>query len=34
MEEYRRARDRWIGVGALRAIWEEKLDGVKTQQGE
>jgi len=34
MEEYRRTGDRWIGVGALRAISQEKLDVVKAQQGE
>jgi hypothetical protein len=31
-EEDRRAIHRCIGVAALRAIWEEKLDMAKAQQ--
>jgi hypothetical protein len=34
MEEYRRTRHRWIGRGTLHAIWQEKLDVAKAQQGE
>lgn len=34
MEEYRKAIHCWIGLAALRAIWQEALDMVKAQQGE
>jgi hypothetical protein len=34
MQEYRKTVHRWIGVAALRAIWQEQLDVVKAQQGE
>ena len=34
MEKYSGATYRWTGVGALRAIWQEKLDVVNAQQGE
>jgi len=30
----RRRVHRWIGVAALRAIWEEELDGVKAHRRE
>jgi hypothetical protein len=34
MEEYRRTVHRWADLAAVRAIWQEKLEVVKAQQGE